>query len=272
MRYGTGYLLSADCNLCLKDPLMPMMELNSTGSKFYPVTPTIWMTMAGVGEAPSNYRPAVEPVQDIRRLVEPSLNSTIFAVGLASQGPALCVAKKGKRSIIKKYGVAGSGTRHLQGVLHKGYRNGMSIDAAIELAERALEEAGSKDKYTKWPYEHIAAERGKLTFYTATLEFLDRIAKPLGDIGLAKRDRQVVEFDYEIKDRSDFWSERIQKEWENGGKAKIVEIFKDWHHCDEEADRRADVVHLKDELSRKSRVEDALRQLNLLKNGSQQSA
>ena len=272
MKYETGYLLSADCNGCFKDELMPMMELPSTVSKFFPITPTIWITMAGVAAEPDTYCPNVEPVPDIRRLVEPSLNSTIFAVGLASQGPALCVAKKGKQSIIKKYEVAGSGAKYLQGVLRKGYRSGMSIDAAIKLAERALEEAGSKDKYTKWPYEHIAAESGKLTFYTATIEFLDRIAKPLGDIGLAKREHQVIKFDYEIKDRSDLWSERRRKEWENGDKAGVVEFYKRHGDNDEEANKKVDKMHQKGELSLKRRLEDSLRQLNLLKNGSQQSA
>jgi 20S proteasome alpha/beta subunit len=276
MKYETGYLLSADCNGCFKDELMPMMELPSTVSKFFPITPTIWITMAGVAAEPDTYCPAVEPVLDIRRLVEPSLNSTIFAVGLASQGPALCVARKGKRSMIKSYEVAGSGAKHLQGVLRKGYRSGMSIDAAIKLAERALEEAGSKDKYTKWPYEHIAAERDKLTFYTATVEFLDRIAKPLGDVVLAKRGHQVIKFDYEIKDRSDAWLERRQEEWENDDKAGTVEFLKSIDHgrkySDEEADKRADKIHQNGERKRKSRVEDALRQLNLLKDGAQQSA
>jgi 20S proteasome alpha/beta subunit len=272
MRYETGYLLSADCNTTFKDPVFPIMEWQSTGSKFYPVTPTIWITMAGVAVAPDTYRPAVEPVQDIRPLVGTSLNSTIFAVGLASQGPALCVARKGKRSIIKSYEVAGSGAKHLQGVLRKGYHSGMSIDAAIDLAERALEEACSKDKYTKWPYEHIAAESGKLTFYTATIEFIDRIAKPLGDIGLAKSDHQIVRFDYEIKDRSDLWSERRRKEWENDDKAGTVEFYKRHGDNDEEANKKVDKMHQKGELSRKRRLEDSLRQLNLLKNGSQQSA
>jgi hypothetical protein len=248
------------------------MELPSTGSKFYPVTPTVWMTMAGVATEPGNYRPAVEPVPDIRRLVEPSLNSTNFAVGLTSKGPALCVVRKGKRSMIKSYEVAGSGAKYLQGVLRKGYRSGMSIDAAIDLAEKALEEACSKDKYTKWPYEHIAAESGKLTFYTATIEFLDRIAKPLGDIGLAKREHQCIRFDYEIKDRSDVWRERKQKEWENVDRAKTVEFYKRHGDNDEEANKKVDKMHQNGERSRKSRVEDTLRQLNLLKNGSQQSA
>jgi len=272
MKYETGYLLSADCNGCFKDELMPMMELPSTVSKFFPITPTIWITMAGVAAEPDTYCPNVEPVPDIRRLVEPSLNSTIFAVGLASQGPALCVVRKGKRSMIKSYEVAGSGAKYLQGVLRKGYRSGMSIDAAIKLAERALEEACSKDKYTKWPYEHIAAERGKLTFYTATIEFIDRIAKPLRDVELAKRGHQGIKLDYEIKDRSDAWNESREKEWENVDRAKTVEFYKRHGDNDEEANKKVDKMHQNGERSRKSRVEDTLRQLNLLKNGSQQSA
>jgi proteasome beta subunit len=69
----------------------------------------------------------------------------LLIVGVDADGPAVYSIDSAGGSIPDVYCATGSGSPYMYGVLEDGFRDGMTRDAAVLLAARALSASGQRD-------------------------------------------------------------------------------------------------------------------------------